>query len=220
MSTSQLSYLLFTYIAIGVCYFWYHAFIIANTAVGAEHRVRLFYRMLYNPFWRTLEQELLSSQSAEFIAYVSRTETGKYIFIAGAILLGLSLDAWEGTALHFDLIDGIMLYIGVGVVYFWYQAYKISKCSTAADIRLRLFLRMLLDPLWRIFERQALASESSDFKSYIFRLEVIRVLPFDRSCPFDNCRVALAVMRRRGQDPINRRQPHSAWMPAALMIAP
>jgi len=165
--------------AVSVIYLWYHAYIIAVTAVGAEHRFRLFFRMLYNPFWRTLEQSLLKSQSSEFKAYVSRIERAKYLFVAGAILLGMTLAVLDRSdPTGFFLIplqaklrvhDAAMLYVAVGVAYWLYQAYRMTS-----DVRLRLFLRMSSNPFWRVFEREALAPQDHHFKSYMLRLEVLK----------------------------------------------
>ena len=175
MSASQLETLLAIYVIVGVIYLGYHAYLIASTAVGAEHRMRLFYRQLYNPFWRTLEQDLLRSQTAEFRAYVSKIERIKYFFVAGAILLGVSSNilSYSSKTLRLDMIDGIMIYLAIGVAYFLRQAYVILKMPNSA-IELRLFFRMMFNPFWRVFEREALASQSADFKSYILRLEVIK----------------------------------------------
>lgn len=171
--------LLVIYIAGGVTYFWYHAYVIADTAVGAENRIRLFYLMITNPFWRSLEHDLLNRQTPEFRAYVSRVERAKYLWIAGAITLGLALMISEHSAfLSFILLQGnlsdqifkvVVLYIVVGAACWFYLAHRIENGA-----RLRLFMRMSSNPFWRLIERDALASQDANFRLYISRLELIK----------------------------------------------
>jgi hypothetical protein len=94
MSRTNLAYivaiLLTLYMVGGVSYVWYQAYKIAKTAVGVEHRVSFFFRMLYNPFWMILERNNLGPQTPEFKAHISKVEIHKYLIIAGGIFILVS----------------------------------------------------------------------------------------------------------------------------------
>jgi len=72
--------------AVGMtAYLYYCAFKIAGVAPQTKDRVRLFWGMLWTPFWRISNDSIIRAQGAEFRAYVARIEKIKYTFIAGSV---------------------------------------------------------------------------------------------------------------------------------------
>jgi hypothetical protein len=69
-------------------YFIYHAYKISKDKEGADERLRLYFTMLWNPFWRILERNALISQDAQYRNYVTRLEITKYALLFTVIIAG------------------------------------------------------------------------------------------------------------------------------------
>jgi hypothetical protein len=189
MSVNELGILIavvfVAYMIGGVSYFFYHAFKIARVTVGVKNRVYFFFLMLQNPFWRTLEQKTLRSQTSELNAYILRVERQKYFFIAGGIFIAASafilMRSLAGMGIPRVVADlsalmslALTIYVAACGGYFIYQAYKISKDEEGADERLRLYFTMLWNPFWRVLERNALTSQDAQYRNYVTRLEITK----------------------------------------------
>jgi len=180
-----LTFVAVVYLLCAVVYGYYHAYKIVTTVEGltAKQRFRMFIRMSYfKLFWRTLERDTLNAQSPAFQSYVATVQRRSTFLGIGFISLVMLISilashgrswnpTWEVTP-----SSTLKAFSTCGVAFFFYQMYIISDEREDAGRKLKLFLHMLFNPLWRITERERLQTRNRSFRTKLFWLEIIKYI--------------------------------------------
>jgi hypothetical protein len=85
---------LMIFVFVCASYFLYQAYKISKYEKPADEKLRLYFAMLFNPFWRIIERDALISQGAVYRKYITKLEIKKYvamsiIFIGGILVVAL-----------------------------------------------------------------------------------------------------------------------------------